>query len=664
MTTSEYGSWPSAITAELVVEAAVSLGEVVAGEDDIWWSELRPQDAGRVMVVRHTPGGRDVDVLPEGYSARTRVHEYGGGAWWLHDDTLFFANWPDQRLYRIEPDTEPGSFLAPVPLTPEPAQPQGDRYADGVLSADGHWVICVRERHEAGATEARNEIVALEADPSGPPAEPLVLVSGPDFVAAPRVSPDGGRLCWIQWHHPDMPWDGTELVVADLEADADECRLSQPTVLAGSRDESVTQPEWHADGTLWFLSDRSNWWNLYRIDADATVVPVAPLDAEIGVPHWVFGQSRYAFLADGRVAVAYASGGLDHLAVITPGPTGQADVLVDLEAEFVALASLRPYGHGLVFLGGSAARETVVAVADLPAHGDATIGIIRPGRPLGLGPEWFAEPQSLSVELADGSQTHAVFYPPTHPQARGPQGAAPPLLVLSHGGPTSAARPQLSLGIQYWTSRGFAVVDVNYRGSSGYGREYRQALVGQWGVADVDDCVAVARHLADAGLVDPQRRAIRGGSAGGYTTLAALAFRDEFQAGTSLYGVADLEALARDTHKFESRYLDSLVGPYPAEADRYRERSPIHHVEGFDCPLLVLQGLEDEIVPPAQSEMIVAAVRDKGLPVAYLAFEGEQHGFRQAATIKRALEAELYFYSKVFDFELAEPIEAVVIDNL
>ncbi len=615
MTTSEYGSWSSAITAELVVEAAVSLGEVVAGEDDIWWSELRPQEGGRVMVVRHTPGGRDVDVLPEGYSARTRVHEYGGGAWWLHDDTLFFANWADQRLYRLEPDTEPGTFLAPVAADaragPAPGRPLRRRRAQR-RRALGH-LRARAPRGGSGRGPQRDR--GHRGRAVGDAGEPLVLVAGPDFVAAPRVSPDGGRLCWIQWNHPDMPWDGTELVVADLVADGDGCRLSGPTVLAGSRDESVTQPEWHTDGSLWFLSDRSNWWNLYRIGTDGVVSSVAPLDAEIGVPHWVFGQSRYAILADGRVAIAYAADGLDHLAVVTPAasdPTGQADVLVDLDAEFVALASLRPYGHGLVFLGGSATRETVVAVADLPAHGEATIGVIRPGRPLGLGPEWFAEPRSLSVELEDGTQTHAVFYAPTHPQARGPEGSAPPLLVLSHGGPTSAARPQLSLSIQYWTSRGFAVVDVNYRGSSGYGRAYRQALAGQWGVADVDDCVAVARHLADAGLVDPQRRAIRGGSAGGYTTLAALAFRDEFQAGTSLYGVADLEALARDTHKFESRYLDSLVGPFPAEADRYRERSPIHHVDGFDCPLLVLQGLEDEIVPPAQSEMIVDAVREQG----------------------------------------------------
>ncbi len=675
MATLDYGSWPSAITADLVVEAAVSLGEVVAGDEDIWWSELRPQEGGRVMVVRHEPGGRDVDVLADGFSARTRVHEYGGGAWWLHDDTVFFANWSDQRLYRVDPGTEPGTFGPPVALTPEPARLQGDRYADGVISADGRWVICVRERHQADATEARNEIVALPAEPSDPPAEPEVLVSGPDFVAAPRVSPDGRHLCWIQWNHPDMPWDGTELAVAGLASDTRACRVSAPTVLAGGRDESITQPEWHADGSLWFLSDRSNWWNLYRIDGrridiesapGAQPEPIALFEGEIGVPHWVFAQSRYAFLPDGRVAVAYAADGVDHLAVVHPaGLEGQAQAhLVDLETGFVALASLRSYGHGVVLLGGSPDQETVVAVADLPAQGDASIGIVRQGRPLGLDAGWFAEPRPLSVELADGGRTHAMFYAPTHPQARGGAESAPPLLVLSHGGPTSAARPQLNLSIQYWTSRGFAVVDVNYRGSSGYGRAYRQALAGQWGVVDVDDCVAVARHLADAGLVDRQRLAIRGGSAGGYTTLAALAFRQEFKAGTSLYGVADLEALARDTHKFESRYLDSLVGPFPAEVARYRERSPIHHVDGFDCPLLVLQGLEDEIVPPAQSEMIVAAVRDKGIPVAYLPFEGEQHGFRQATTIKRALEAELYFYSQVFDFELAEPIEPVAIDNL
>jgi dipeptidyl aminopeptidase/acylaminoacyl peptidase len=399
---------------------------------------------------------------------------------------------------------------------------------------------------------------------------------------------------------------------------------------------------------------------------------MAPIDGEVGMPAWVFGQSRYTFLGDGRVALAYAAGGSDHLAVLTPasqGPDGghRAASLVDLETDHVALSALQADGHGLVFVGATPSREAAVTVVDLPTDlsaGGVTMTVIRPPRDLGLDPGWIAEPRPLEVPTSDGGIAHALHYPPTHPSAMAPAGTAPPLLVLSHGGPTAAARPQLNLGVQFWTSRGFAVVDVDYRGSTGYGRAYRQALAGRWGEADVDDCVAVARHLVTHGEADPDRIAIRGGSAGGYTTLCALAFRDEFRAGTSLYGVADLEALARDTHKFESRYLDSLVGPYPAERDRYQARSPIHHVDGFSCPLLVLQGLEDEIVPPAQSQMIADAVKAKGLPVAYLTFEGEQHGFRQAATIRRALEAELYFYAKVFDFELAEPIDPVPIDNL
>jgi len=674
-----YGSWPSALTTGLVVAGAVSLGDAVVGDDDIWWSELRPEQGGAVAVVRHTPGGDTVDVLPEGFSARTRVHEYGGGAWWLHDDALVFANWSDQRLYKVEPDATPGTFTTPRPLTPEPAEPHGDRYADGVISADGRWIVCVRERHGvAGRSEASNEIVALDAEDGG---EPHVLVTGPDFVAAPRVRRDGELLAWLQWSHPDMPWDGTELVVARLTSGPDGCRLGPPRVVAGSRDESITQPEWHPDGSLWFVSDRTDWWNLYRIAADSvpTVVddpnaevPVeamAPIEGEVGVPAWVFGQSRYAFLVDGRVALAYAAGGTDHLALLTPAGVGgdgsrHPASLVDLATEHVALSALRADAHGLVFIGASARAESAVTMLDLPPSGDMTMTVVRPPRDLDLGPGWIAEPRPLTVPTGDGEVAHALHYRPTHPSATPPAGSRPPLLVLSHGGPTAAARPQLNLAIQFWTSRGFAVVDVDYRGSTGYGRAYREALAGRWGIADVEDCVAVARHLVEEGEADGDRLAIRGGSAGGYTTLCALAFHDEFRAGTSLYGVADLEALARDTHKFESRYLDSLVGPYPAARDLYLARSPIHHVDGFNCPLLVLQGLEDEIVPPAQSAMIADAVRAKGLPVAYLTFEGEQHGFRRAETIERALEAELYFYSRVFDFSLPEPIDPVPIDNL
>lgn len=659
-----HGSWPSPITTDLVVSGSVGLSDVRAGDDDVWWAESRPDDGGRVVIVRHRPDGAVVDVVPAGYSARTRVHEYGGGAWWLHDDTLFFANWSDQRLYRIDPAPEPDLELAPVALTAEPAHPQGDRYADGSLTADGRWVLCVRERHPAPdpdgtpTGEAVNEVVAIP----GFGGAATVLVSGPDFVAAPCVSPDGCTIAWLQWNHPDMPWDGTELWTADLVADAAGCSISGSRRVAGSRTESITQPSWHADGSLWFVSDRSDWWNLYRFGADSVPMAVAPLAGEIGTPAWVFAQRRYAFLADGRVAVAYAAAGVDHLAVIDPAVSPVE--IVQVEAGFTALASLQPYGHGLVFVGGAPDAEPVIAMADVPRRGDATVAVIRRPRALGIDRSWFAAPESITVAGPDGAVTHAVFYPPTNPDVTPTTGSVPPLIVMSHGGPTSAARPQLSMVVQYWTSRGFAVADVNYRGSTGYGRAYRQALAGQWGIVDVDDCVAVAQHLVVAGRVDGDRLAIRGGSAGGYTTLCALAFRDQFQAGASLYGVADLEALARDTHKFESRYLDSLVGPYPETRDRYVERSPIHHVDGFDCPLIVLQGADDEVVPPAQSQMIVDAVRAKGLPVAYVEFAGEQHGFRLAASIKRALEAEHYFFGRVFGLEPDESIEPVPIDNL
>ena len=583
-----YGSWPSPVSASMVVAGAVGLADAIGGADGVWWSELRPEQGGRVAVVRHTPGDGTVELFGDEFSARTRVHEYGGGAWWIHDETLFFANWADQRLYRVEPDGEPGVYRQPVSLTPEPAEAHGDRYADGTLAADGAWVICVRERHGHGHPEPANEIVAIDAWRGG---EPVVLVAGPDFVAAPRVSPDGTRLAWLQWNHPDMPWDGTELWVATLDTGEVESTPSGKVIalrgavlVAGSREESLTQPEWGPDGDLWFTSDADDWWNLRRVaaadlpDTDLPegvpaspapasrppAVAVVPIEGDIGLPAWVFGQRRFAFLDDGRVAVAYARDGVDHLAVLEPD-TGRVE---EVEAGFSALTSLHPFGHGLVFVGGSADAEPVVAVADLPPGGPASIAVLRSPRRLGIDPAWFSRPQSLEVATSDGAVTHALYYAPTNPQVVGPNGQAPPLVVMSHGGPTSAARPQLSLATQYWTSRGFAVVDVNYRGSTGFGRRYRKSLDGGWGVVDVDDCVEVADELAARGLADPARLIIRGGSAGGYTTLCALAFRDRFRAGASLYGVADLEALARDTHKFESRYLDSLVGPLPTARDR------------------------------------------------------------------------------------------------
>ena len=655
-----YGSWPTPITSELVVRAAASLGAVAVDGDSIWWSELRPEEGGRTQIVQKVGDGPAVDLLPQGFNARTAAHEYGGGAWWVRGrHTVWFANWDDQRLYQLTARAMPSA------VSPEPEAPRGDRWACGVFDASGRWLLVVRERHPPGATPADvvNEIVVF--DTTGE-LEPRALVSGPDFVSDPRLAADGARLCWLQWNHPDMPWDGTELVVADVDWTDTGPRLANPTVVAGrphrasggtSDGESVFQPRWHPDGSLWFVSDRTGWGNLYRW-AGGEVEPRVQMEAEIGVPQWVFGQSRYAFTADGRVVFAYQSDGLDHLAVAAPD--GSTD---DLELPYTSIAAVEGAGDGVVFIGASATAEPAVVRVPL---GTATPEILRPPRDLGLDPGWFSVPEPIAFPTSGGRTAHALFYPPTNPEAEPPAGEKPPLLVLIHGGPTAAARPMLQLGIQYWTSRGFAVADVNYGGSTGYGRDYMRQLDDAWGVVDLDDCVAAARWLADQGRVDPERLAIRGGSAGGYTTLAALAFRDTFAAGASHFGVADLEALATETHKFESRYLDGLIGPYPARRDLYIERSPIHHVDGFDRPLIVLQGLEDEVVPPNQARMIVDALRSKKVPVAYVTFEGEQHGFRQAANIRRALDAELSFYGQVFGFDLpaAEGIEPVTVENL
>lgn len=627
---------------------AVRLGELVLDGADILWAEGRPAEGGRTQLVRRGPDGTCDDLLADGWNARTAVHEYGGGAWWARDGIVWFANWADQRLYRLAPGADP------VPLTPESASPRADRFADGDLAPDGGSIVCVRERHHGpSATDVVNEIVRLDAHR---PSEPEVLVTGSDFVAAPRLSPDGTRLAWLRWDHPSMPWDAVELVVRDLGS-------GDESVIAGGPDESVTEPRWGGDGTLWFLSDRTDWWNLYRHTpgTDLTnIESIVGIDAEIGVPGWVFGSARYALLADRSVVFARTSRGYDKLARLAPDGT-----LADLDTPFSRFASLRAAPDGtMLVVAGSPTQEPGVHRVDLAGH---VVETLRPPRDLGVDPRFISVPEHITFPTDDGAVAHALFYPPMHPEFTGPEGERPPLIVQIHGGPTGAAAPVFSTAVQYWTSRGFGVVDVNYRGSAGYGRAFRGELAGRWGIADVADCVAAARHLARAGQVDGQRLTIRGGSAGGFTTLAALARDDTpFAAGADHFGVADLEALARDTHKFESRYLDGLVGPYPAARDRYIERSPIHHVDRLTRPLIVLQGSEDAIVPPAQSEAIVDALRERKVPVAYLLFDGEQHGFRRAENIRRALDAELSFYAQMLGFTLAdgEQIEPVAVENL
>ncbi len=650
-----YGAWPSPIEARDLVTGASRPTATWAEAGLTWWSQSRPDQGGRQQIVCRTASGEVHDVLPESWNARTAVHEYGGGAWWVHQGVIFTVDWADQRLYRAEPGA------APVPITPVPAVPRSLRYADGRITPDGATCVCVRESHQDG--EVRNEIVAFDAAPAGDPVEPVVLVTGPDFVAAPRISPDGRRLAWIEWQHPNMPWDTTRLWSADLIRDSGGVRLENVRQRAGQPDESLIQPEWGPDGTLYVVSDRSDWWNVYRVEAGG-LVAVHPVEAEVGQPAWVFGQSRYLPVADG-VWLTYSSDQGAHLLWVGSDGSTRDDVLPFLSLNGLGLDA-DEQGRRIVAVAARATADPVVVAIRPGGEGPAHEVLSRPSDS-GLPAEAVSIPHRVSFPSAGGRTAHALFYPPASATVTGPAGEKPPLVVTIHGGPTSAASPAFALSTQYWTTRGFAVVDVDYGGSTGYGRPYRRLLDRAWGIVDVEDACAAAGWLAEQGLVDADRLAITGGSAGGYTTLAALATRDVFATGASHYGVADLGALARDTHKFESRYLDGLVGPWPEAEALYLERSPLSHIDGFDRPLIVLQGDEDEVVPPAQAEAIVAALAAKQVPHAYLLFAGEQHGFRKAENIIRSIEAELSFYAQVFGFTPAgriEPVEINFAENL
>jgi dipeptidyl aminopeptidase/acylaminoacyl peptidase len=641
--TAPYGAWSSPVSAELVARGGRRLAAAtIAADGVIWWAEGHPDDGGRVVLMRRPEGGEPETVTPEGFYVRTRVHEYGGGAWHLAaPDLVLFANFADQRLYRQRLGEQP------VAITPEPETAAGLRYADMRVTPDGRRVLAVREVHGGG--EPQNQIVALPIDGAG---EAEVLASGRDFYSFPRPSPDGRWLAWTCWDHPHMPWDATELWLAPLADPGD----SRP--LAGGPGESVFQPEWDAQGRLHFVSDRNGWWNLYRVAdplAPEAVEQLTEERADLGHPQWLFGGATYAFLEDGTIACVRTENGTERLFALAPGSRDPRDLRLPFTSFGFPAISAR--GSRLAFAAAAPDRETAVVVRNL-ANGQTEV--VREAAEQPLDSAYASIPRPIEFPSGDGEVARGFYYPPASPDFEGPAGERPPLIVESHGGPTSHATPALDREFAYWTSRGFGVVDVNYRGSSGHGRAYRDRLQGTWGVVDTEDCVAAARFLAESGEVDGARLAIRGGSAGGYATLCALVFHDEFAAGASYYGVADTEALARDTHKFESRYLDGLIGPYPERAELYRERSPINFVERLRAPLILFQGLEDEIVPPNQAETMVAALSRNGVPHAYLAFEGEQHGFRKAETEIRCLEAELYFYGRVFGFQPAgdpEPVE-------
>ncbi len=640
-----YGAWKSPIASELIVSTSIGLGQVAIAGDDIFWTEGRPSEGGRNAIVRCTPSGQITDVIPAPYNARSRVHEYGGSSFLVVDGRVYFSNFADRRLYchwlTEKPDSDPN------PLTPTGTY----RYADAIFDRDRHRLICVREEHDESKSEPINTLVSINIL-NGEDIQ--ILASGADFYASPQLSADGSKLAWLSWHHPNMPWDGTELWVAEVG----DRELHNPQLVAGGIEESIFQPQWSPDGILYFVSDLTGWWNLYRW-RDRKIEPLCEMEAEFGLPQWVFGMSTYAFISGSKILCTYNQKGQWQLATLDT--SFDKPILNSIPTPYTDISSLKAQGDRAVFIAGSPTEPTAVVQLDL-ASGQTKV--LRSSTELQVEKEYLSVPQTIEFPTENGKTAYAFFYPPTNRDYIAPSDEKPPLLVKSHGGPTAATSSSFSLKTQYWTSRGFAVLDVNYGGSTGYGRAYRQRLNGNWGIVDVDDCTNGAKYLAEKGLVDRDRLAISGGSAGGYTTLCALTFKHVFKAGASYYGVSDLEALAKDTHKFESRYLDGLIDPYPERQDLYTARSPIHFTERLSCPVIFFQGLEDKVVPPNQAVMMVDALKAKGLPVAYVPFEGEQHGFRKAENIKRSLDGEFYFYSRIFGFEPADSIEPVPINNI
>ena len=639
--TARYGAWPSPIGASDVAVAGIRLSGPTTvhtdSGDEVWWAEARPTEGGRTVIVRRDAAGAVSDVLPAGWNARTRVHEYGGTAWLpLPGGGLAFADWSDQRVYRLDPGS-----TAPTPLTPEPAEAAGLRYADPVLAPGGEEIWWVREAHDQGTIRRHIVAVPVSGAAAADPAAVREIAGGSDFLAFPRPAPDGRRLAWIAWDHPRMPWDGTELRVGELGPAG--TVTSVATVLGGP-DESVLQPEWADPDTLYAVSDRSGWWNLYRLPAGGgEPEPLCPRAEEFGHPLWQLGMTTYAVLADGRLVVRHGTDTLA-LGVLDPA-TGE---LTDLDLPYTLFGSVDVDGDTVLTTAASPVEPPEVVAVDLPT---GAVTVLRRSMAEPPDPAYLPQPRSIVVAGPGERDVHAHVYPPSSPDAVAPDGELPPYVVFVHGGPTSHSPAILDLEKAYFTSRGIGVIDVNYGGSTGYGRAYRERLRREWGIVDVEDCVAAVQALVRDGLADGERLGIRGGSAGGWTTLAALTTTDAFAAGVSYYGVAELIAFTADTHDFESRYIDGLVGTLPEDRDVYVERAPLSHVDQLSCPVLLLQGLEDKVVPPSQAELFAAALEKKGIPHAYLPFAGEQHGFRKQETVVAALEAELSFYGQVFGFE-------------
>lgn len=644
-TISPYGSWESPVSAKLITQGGLRLAEVRVDGNEIYWQEGRPDEAGRYVIVKRSPDGSVNDVNPAPFNARNAVHEYGGGAYAVRDGVVYFSNWGDQRIYRVTSD---GSG-DPVAITGEPAIERGDRYSDLTLSNDSNWILCIRERHHEDR-EADNELVAVPTNGSG---DIKVLATGHDFYSSPRQNLTGDKICWLSWDHPNMPWDGCELRTAVFDTSTG--TVSAEYLVTGGTDVSIVQPEWSPDGTLVFITDESGWWNLSKW-AGGDVKPILAEEVDHGGPAWAFGFRTYSFTEDGAIILRNTLNGKGRFRKI--GISGD-----ESRGTFVphsSMSDVTVLGDSVLYVGASPTTAAEIVCTNLASETSISL---KSSSDSVLDAAYISVPEAITFPSTDSGEAHAFYYVPTNPDFESDGTETPPLLVISHGGPTSATSSSLSLAVQFWTSRGFAVVDVNYRGSTGHGRAFRDALKGKWGVYDTDDCIAAAAYLVGKGLADIDRLAIKGGSAGGYTTINALTFHDRFAVGATYYGIADLSVFIDDTHKYESRYLDSLIGPYPEAKQLYYDRSAINFTEQLSCPMIILQGLEDKIVPPSQAEIMAGALREKGIPFSLMMFEGEQHGFRQSKNIVASLEGELYFYGRVMGFTPAGDLPAIEIEN-
>jgi len=641
--TSPFGSWESSISAKIAAESGITFEDLRVSKNKLVWLEGRPYEDGRYVTVGRDINGNTNDLIPIGYNVRNAVHEYGGASYAIHDDLLIFVNWDDQRLYKVVDRSKPQA------MTNCPNIPRGERYSDLSITPDGKWLFCVNESH-IGKGEPENKIVAISLEN---PNVSYDVVQGRDFYSSPRISSDGTKLCWLEWDHPNMPWDGCELHVADLQCN-ERASIKREIIVSGGSNESILQPEWAPTGGLYFITDISGWWNLSVWNGD-DIKNVLVETKDHGGPAWRFGFSTYSFLSKNRVAMSSSNGLKGEVKIIE-----KSNDVVSLEVPHTEITYLVGDRDNLYYVGSSPGTLPEIVRIKL----DGSIKTIKKSSDIVFNEEFFSRPEQICFQTTENEVAYANYYPPTNPDFIGLENEKPPLLVLSHGGPTSSCTTALNLKqVQYFTSRGFAVVDVNYRGSTGFGKVYRDSLKGNWGVYDMDDCISAAHFLADKGLVDRARLIIKGGSAGGYTTINSLTFRDDFAVGATYYGIADLSVFIGDTHKFESKYLESLIGPYSENKNLYYERSAINYTDQLSCPMIIFQGSEDKIVPPSQAEMISNALKKKFIPYSYILFEGEQHGFRKSDNIIKSQEAELYFYGKILGFTPSDKIAQITIEN-